>query len=92
MTFTLHTTTSFDRNLRKFLRKHPDLANRVNRVITDLQEDPWQPHLRLHALQGNLHGFHAVRIDYSRRIVLLLRVAEREIVLMAIGEHDEVYR
>jgi mRNA-degrading endonuclease YafQ of YafQ-DinJ toxin-antitoxin module len=92
VSYSISTTATFERNLRKFVRKHPELKQRVDQVITDLHEDPFQPHLHLHQLCGNLRDFHAVRIDYSRRIVLTLQVDEREITLVAIGSHDEVYR
>jgi mRNA-degrading endonuclease YafQ of YafQ-DinJ toxin-antitoxin module len=92
VTFTLYTTSKFERRLRRFLRKHPQLRERVQSILQDLEHDPFQPHLHLHALHGGLQGYHAVRDDYSNRIVLLLRTEEREIQLLAIGCHDEAYR
>lgn len=92
MSYSIDTTPAFERNLRKFVRKYPELKQRIDQVFQDLREDPFQPHLRLHQLRGDLRDFHAVRVDHSRRIVLTLRVTEREIVLVAIGPHDEVYR
>ncbi len=92
MRFQVETTPRFERELRRFLKKHPQLRERVDRVFQDLEQDPWQPHLRLHALSGHLEGLHAVRVDFSNRVVLTLRVSEQEIVLVDIGSHDEVYR
>ena len=90
--YNLVRTTAFERSLSRLLRKEPNLRGRVGRVLRDLQTDPFQPHLRLHSLAGVLHGRQAVRVDHSHRIVLTLRVAEREITLIDIGSHDEVYR
>ena len=55
-------------------------------------DDPFQPRLRLHPLQGPLQGIYAVRLTYKYRIVLTFKPAEREIVLLDVGSHDEVYR
>jgi mRNA-degrading endonuclease YafQ of YafQ-DinJ toxin-antitoxin module len=35
---------------------------------------------------------HAVSIGYSYRLTLTLKLAEREIILLDIGSHDDVYR
>jgi mRNA-degrading endonuclease YafQ of YafQ-DinJ toxin-antitoxin module len=85
-------TTAFERSLSRLLRKQPKLRGRVASVLRDLESDPFQRRLHLHSLAGVLHGRQAVRADYSQRIVLALRVAEREIILIDIGSHDEVYR
>ena len=92
MSFTILTTPRFERDLRRFVRRYPELAARVERVIIDLHEDPFQPHLHLHQLGGKLRDLYSVRIDYSKRITLTLEVTEREITLIGIGTHDEVYR
>ena len=39
-----------------------------------------------------MSGMHAVRITYAFRIVLTLQITEREITLLDIGGHDDVYR
>lgn len=64
----------------------------MDRVLHDLATDPHQPRLDLHPLHGQMEGFHAVRIDRSFRIVLVIQVSERAITLHNIGSHDEVYR
>ena len=92
MNYSVSTTRHFDRSFRKLRRARPDLNAKVDQVIRDLASDPYQPHLRLHALHGDLSGRHAVSVTYSHRIVLTLIVSERGIVLLDIGTHDEVYR
>jgi len=61
-------------------------------LLCDLEEDPFQPHLRYHPLGGDLKGIQAVSVTYDSRITLTLKVAEKEIILLAVGSHDEAYR
>jgi mRNA interferase YafQ len=90
--YQLISTRHFERQLARFERAHPELRRRVAQALRDLEHDPFQPHLRLHALSGNLAGLHAVSVTYAYRIVLTLQISEREITLLNIGSHDEVYR
>jgi addiction module RelE/StbE family toxin len=89
--YTVVTPEQFLRQARKFFRKHPDLKPRFARVVEDLQKDPFQPHLALHPLSGKLAGLHAVRLTYSYRITLTLLITEKELILIDVGSHDEVY-
>jgi addiction module RelE/StbE family toxin len=90
--YTITTPEQFLRQARKFFRKHPDLKPRFAKVLTDLQHDPFQPSLTLHALTGRMSGCHAINLTYSYRITLTLLIIEQEIILLDIGSHDEVYR
>lgn len=90
--YALVTTSHFDRRVVKFTRAHPELKKHLAQILRDLESDPFQPHLRLHALMGELKGLHAVSITHTYRITLTLRIAKKEIVLLDIGTHDEVYR
>jgi addiction module RelE/StbE family toxin len=90
--FQIVATDQFLRQARKFFRRHPDLKPRFGKLIGDLQRDPFQPHLGLHALSGKFTGCYAVRLTYSYRITLTLLVSERDITLLDIGSHEEVYR
>jgi mRNA-degrading endonuclease YafQ of YafQ-DinJ toxin-antitoxin module len=92
MSWTLSTTAFFDRRARKFLARQPDLRPRFAETLAQLATDPFEPSLRLHPLSGKLLGLHAVRLTYSYRITLTLQVTERDILLIDIGSHDEVYR
>ncbi len=89
--FILTTPKQFLRQARKFFKKHPDLKPHFAQVLADLQSDPFQPHLKLHPLSGKLADCHAVNLTYSYRITLTLFITEKEIVLLDIGSHDEVY-
>ncbi len=90
--YVIVTPDQFLRQARKFFRKHPDLKARFAKVVQDLQVDPFSPQLALHLLSGKLKGLYALSLTYSYRITLTLMVSEKEIVLLDIGSHDEVYR
>ncbi|MCM0080973.1 type II toxin-antitoxin system mRNA interferase toxin, RelE/StbE family [Geomonas sp. Red32] len=90
--YIIATPEQFLRQARRFFKKHPDLRPPFAKVISQLQEDPFQPALALHPLSGKLSGCHAVRLTYSYRITLTILITEKEIILLDIGSHDELYR
>jgi mRNA-degrading endonuclease YafQ of YafQ-DinJ toxin-antitoxin module len=90
--YAIVTPHQFLRQARKFFKKHPDLKSRFSRVLNDLQSDPFQPQLELHSLGGKLTGCHTVNLTHSYRITLTLLITDREIILLDIGGHDQVYR
>ncbi len=90
--YSVVTPEQFLRQARKFFRKHPDLKSRFTEIVKVLQADPFQPQLALHPLSGKLTGLHAISLTYSYRITLTLMVSKKEIILLDIGSHDEVYR
>jgi len=90
--FTLVWTETFERTARKFLRRHPELAGIFEDVLQQLETDPHAPKLRLHPLKGKHQNKHSVRLTYSQRIVLILSVRSKDIILLDVGDHDEVYR
>jgi len=61
-------------------------------VLGDLQKDPFHPRLEVARPERKLAGCYAISLTYSYRITLTLLVSEREIILLDIGSHDEVYR
>ena len=61
-------------------------------VVDNLQQDPFAPHLAYHPLGGKLKGVQAVSITDSYRPTLTIVLSEKEIILLDIGSHDEVYR
>ena len=90
--FALVTSHSFERQLTKFIKHHPELKGIIADIFRRLEKDPFQKALRLHALQGQLDGLFAVRLTYKYRITLIIRLEKEEIILLDIGSHDEVYR
>lgn len=90
--YALIATEHFLRRARKFLTQHPDLQQRFNAVIADLAQDPFAPHLAYQHLSGKLQGIQAVRLAAGYRITLTIAITEKEIILLDIGSHDQVYR
>lgn len=91
MSWSLSTTAFFDRRARKFLSRHPDPRPRFSETLTKLATDPFDPSLRLHALSGKLQGLQAVSLTYRFRMTLTLQITEHDVLLIDIGNHDEVY-
>lgn len=91
MGYSLVFTAHYEKIERRFIKRHPDLLERYHKTLALLEQDPFQPSLRLHALQGALAGLHAVSINLQYRITLELEVREHEILLVNIGSHGEVY-
>lgn len=90
--YTLVWSAGFSRSAEKFIKNHPDLQGKFAAVLRELENDPFQPQLKYHQLSGNLKGFKAVSITYSYRITLTIVVSDKEIILLDVGSHDEVYR
>ncbi len=90
--YALVTTHHFDRSIAKFSRAHPELRKQLAKILRDLEADPFQPYLRLHSLKGSLEGLHAISLTQAYRVTLMLRAKKREIILLDIGSHEEIYR
>lgn len=85
-------TAAFTRAAKRFVQQHPELQERFIAVLRDLEHDPFQPHLKYHPLSGGLKGIGAISVTYNYRITFTLQVTEKEIILLDVGSHDEVYR
>jgi len=90
--YTLVWSAGFTRSAEKFIKRHPELREKLATILRELENDPFQPHLKYHQLGGNLKGVQAVSITYSYRITLTIVISDREIILLDVGSHDEVYR
>ena len=90
--YTIEASQYFLRRAKKFLKKHPDLKNGFAETVDDLRKDPFQPRLALHGLVGKMKDCCAVSFTHSYRITLTLMITEKEIILLDIGSHDEVYK
>ena len=90
--YTLVWSAGFTRSAEKFIKNHPDLRDKLASILRDLENDPFPPHLKYHQLRGNIKGVQAISITYSYRITLTILVSDREIILLDVGSHDELYR
>ena len=85
-------TAHFTRSAEKFRKRYSELRTKLAGVLRDLEKDPFQPHLKYHRLGGKLESIQAVSITDKYRISLTIVIAEKEITLLDIGTHDDVYR
>jgi len=91
MAFKLIYPDSYVRKAKKFLRKHPEIHKQYQKTLELLEVNPHHPSLRLHGLQGRLKGLSSVSINMNHRIVLEMIVQNENIILIDIGNHDQVY-
>jgi len=89
--YQLEWTPAFIKAAKRFAKQHPELKQKIAIVLLALEQDPFQPSLKLHGLGGKLKGLHAVRVTYSYRITLALKINANVITLLDIGNHDDVY-
>ncbi len=91
MTYTLIYPESYIKRARKFLRKHPEIHGQYRKTLELLELNPRHPSLRLHNLEGRLKELSSVSINMSYRIVLEFKIKGKEITLVNVGKHDQVY-
>ncbi len=89
--FKLSWTSTFVKTSKKFLKKRPRLRSDFKDLLTQLEKDPFQQRLKLHQLKGRYKEKYSVSLTYSYRVVLYLEIINREIILLDIGSHDDVY-
>ncbi|MBL1211503.1 MAG: type II toxin-antitoxin system mRNA interferase toxin, RelE/StbE family [Geminocystis sp. GBBB08] len=77
------------------IRKNSLLRNSIERILTQLAEDPFHPSLYSHKLKGDLSQTWSCSIDYSYRIIFQFidneDKTEQAILLINLGSHDDVY-
>ena len=79
----------FDRKLREFFKKHPEIERIVKQKLIILQQNPKDRRLKIHKLFGKFKGMSSAYITYEYRLIFYW---ERNVIyLVAIGTHDEVY-
>ncbi len=88
-------SSKFKRSFRKFTRRNTQLQNRIEKVITKLADDIFDPTLGTHKLEGKLAGLLSCSCGYDCRVVFTVETdketGETLIILLDIGTHDEVY-
>jgi len=92
MTWRLVFTEQYTRRAARFLKRHPDMEGIYSKALHLLEANPHHSSLRLHALRGKLAGLHSVSINMSFRISLEMIITDKDIILINVGDHDEVYR
>lgn len=88
-------TSKFERAFRKFVKRNPDLQQRIETTLQQMEVDVFAPSLGSHKLSGKLEGLQSCSCGYDCRIVFSIEedaeVGGEVIVLLDIGTHDEVY-
>lgn len=92
MTWQLVFTDQYTRRAARFLKRHPEMEPVYSKSLRLIQANPHHPSLRLHALKGRLDGLHSVSINMSFRITMEMIISDKDIILINVGDHDEVYR
>jgi mRNA-degrading endonuclease YafQ of YafQ-DinJ toxin-antitoxin module len=92
MTWQLVFTNQYTRRAARFIKRHPEMAGVYSKALRLLEANPHHPSLRLRALKGKLEGFHSVSINMSFRITIEMIISDKDIILINVGDHDEVYR
>jgi addiction module RelE/StbE family toxin len=84
---------AFGRDLRKWLKSHPETAAAVEATLEQLSADAAHPSLRTHRLRGRLAGCWACGGSYDLRVVFeyMQHESAEAILLLALGTHDQVY-
>jgi mRNA-degrading endonuclease YafQ of YafQ-DinJ toxin-antitoxin module len=84
------TTKSYEHQLLKFRKKHPELREQYYKTLKILEVNPFHPSLRLHKLRGKLNEYYSVSINMQYRIMIDFVIQEDMVVLLSIGGHGEL--
>ena len=90
-------TPKFQRAFRKFVKRNPELQQRIEETLLQMQSDIFAPELETHKLGGKLAGFRACSCGYDCRVIFSIEKTENAdsdleaIVLLDVGTHDHVY-
>lgn len=84
-------TKSYTKRVKLFIKKHPKLISQYTKTIKLLEVNPYHPSLRLHKLSGKMSELYSVSINMSYRISLDFIIENKEIILVNIGKHDDLY-
>ncbi|MDO9265008.1 MAG: hypothetical protein Q7U02_13655 [Desulfosalsimonadaceae bacterium] len=67
------------------------MTTQYEKALKLLELNPYHPSLRLHALKGRLEGLCSVSINLSYRITIEMIIIEKEIILVDVGHHHQIY-
>jgi addiction module RelE/StbE family toxin len=80
----------FKRIYKKKVKNNDELKKRFWDAMELFSKNPFNPRLRTHKLTGKLEGLWAFSVAFDCRVIFKF-LSENEILLIDIGEHDEVY-
>lgn len=85
----IFTTSRFERRLKNFTIRHPELISKTNQIMKSVASDYKNPSLKTHGLGGNLRGCFGASISYEYRIVFAIE--KDSVCFIDIGDHDHAY-
>ena len=91
MAWELIFTDQYNKKAVRFIKDHPESLVQYGKTLELLSINPHHPSLRLHGLKGRLSGLHSVSINLKYRITLELIITDKEIILVNVGSHEQVY-
>ena len=92
MSYRLVFTEGYNKRASKWLGKHTAVRDQYLKTLQLMELNINHPSLRLHKLSGRLNGLSSVSINVSYRITLELIIQDKDIIMINIGAHDEVYK
>ena len=84
-------TQSYEEKAKRFLKKHPEIKSQYAKCLTLLELNPFHPSLRLHQFKTARFTGYSVSINLSYRISIEFLVMEKEVLLVSVGDHQEIY-
>jgi len=91
MAWELIFTDQYNKKAVRFIKDHPESLVQYGKTLELLSINPHHPSLRLHGLKGRLSGLYCVSINLKYRITLELIITDKEIILVNVGSHEQVY-
>jgi addiction module RelE/StbE family toxin len=82
--------SDFKRTYKKKVKGNPQLKEEFWKVMVLFEKEPFSPGLKTHKLSGKLKGLWAFSVNYDWRVVFRF-LSQDEVLLVDIGNHDEVY-
>jgi len=91
MTWEIVYTEQYNKKVAKFIKRHPDVLSQYQKTLELMSLNPHHPSLRLHELKGKFEGLSSISINTKYRITLEMIVTPKEIILINVGDHDQIY-
>ena len=87
----LYKTASYNRYEKKFFKEHKDLLDKYAEVLKKLQNNPFDNSLKTHKLKGSLSEYYSCSLTYKFRLILTIKIVDDKIILVNIGNHNQIY-
>ena len=85
----LYFTKTFQRRVKSFLKRHPELESALIETLDIIISNPFASTLKAHKLTGRLKKHWAISLTYEYRILFIIE--KDNVYLTNIGSHDEIY-